>query len=68
MRGKKGLVRYMNNMKVQDSVKMVIYPCKATNEVYTSIPEYIARNTSVLRLEYDIWNPSTIKDVDYAII
>ena len=68
MRGKKGLVRYMNNMKVQDSVKMVIYPCKATNEVYTSIPEYIARNTSVLRLEYDIWNLSTIKDVDYAII
>ena len=36
--------------------------------IYISIPEYIGRNTSVLRLESGIWNPSTMKYGDYDII
>ena len=68
MRGKKGLVRYMNTMTVEGSVKVVISKWKYTNEGYISIPEYIARNDSVLRLESGICNLHTIKYGDHGII
>ena len=68
MRGKKGLLRYMNTMIVQGSVNMIISLWKVTNEGYISIPEYIDSNTSILILESGVWNPHTIKYGIYDII
>ena len=62
MRGNKSLVRYINTMTVQGSVKMVTSPWKYTNEGYINTiiysQEYLHTQIRVCYMEpfyYKIW-------------
>ena len=68
MRGKKGVVRAMNAMVVQGSIRMVISPLRPSLAGPISIPQYVADNTKIMTCLNGTYSESHIQNGDYGIL
>lgn len=68
MRGKSGIVRSINSMVIQGSMRMVISADAQSRAGTVSIPHYVASHTKALTNSNGTYMECTIQDGDYGIL